>query len=251
MKQVALVAVAFLLGIVVGGIPPRAELREISKRQDALQAELRRSTLGADLASLFGAGHAPGAATGATGSAPPADGGVPAPRRPDQIVAEQPEAQRAADELREAQWAAEDQVKKGFQEGPSDEELDLARAALELRRAQARAALEEDADPEREQLDAIDAAAGAMNRKLLSMADELVAMVNDGSPPDRREAMEFAADALDTMLEAEDRMSSALSAEQRAGIDPESLDPFAWVDPALVDAFAKLDAAAGRTAGEP
>jgi hypothetical protein len=75
---------------------------------------------------------------------------------------------------------------------------------------------------------------------LLDLADEMAVMLESGEDPTRRDAMEFAADALDSMLLAEDAMRSALDADQIDQLDEAALDPFSYVSPELVDLLSGL-----------
>lgn len=118
--------------------------------------------------------------------------------------------------------------------------VDAVRTALDVRRTQARAALIEDADPSEEQLAAIDEAMSTMSGELGALTEELTAQLNEGGEPSRRDSMVFAAEALDVLINAEDRMAGILTEEQRAAADPESLDPLSWLDPALAEQLANL-----------
>ena len=51
---------------------------------------------------------------------------------------------------------------------------------------------------------------------------------------------DWGADALDTLVEAEDRISDALNSDQLEELDDGSLDPFSYVDPAIIDVLAAL-----------
>ena len=93
-------------------------------------------------------------------------------RSPDEIIEATPKAAELAEQLDEEQERFEEELANELDNIP-DEELEAARGALELRRAQARAALIEDADPNQEQLEDIDQAIQDMNDSLLQIADEL------------------------------------------------------------------------------
>ena len=121
-----------------------------------------------------------------------------------------------------------------------DELMRALQAAVELRRNQARAALVEDADPSDAQLDDIDEAVADMNESLQGLAQDLVDMLEEGSTPGRRDAMVFAAEALDTMIDAEDRIWDSLDVEQRDAVDEASIDPFSYVDQSLLSVLAEL-----------
>jgi hypothetical protein len=116
-----------------------------------------------------------------------------------------------------------------------EQEVSAAKTALEARRTQARAALIEDAGLDDAQLAAIDEATAVMNAELMALTDDLVADIQQNGQPSRRDTMVYAAEALDVMINAEDRMNAALDDTQRADAAPESLDPLSYVDPAIVD----------------
>lgn len=240
MKYIAVAALALVLGIVVGGLGPRADLRKLEQKYASMDEGPCKSTFGKDLAALMGGGVGP-------------DDPAPRPRRnepatpatnalgdrdPDVIAAENPEAAELVEEMNSGDESAEELAEEI--EGIDEEQLELARTALELRRAQARAALVEAAEPDEVQLETIDNAVMDMNESLNGLADELTAMFQEGEVPTRRDAMEFAADALDTMLVAEDAMRAALDSDQLEGLEDGALDPFSYVDPGLIDVLESL-----------
>jgi hypothetical protein len=53
--------------------------------------------------------------------------------------------------------------------------------------------------------------------------------------------MEFAADALDALLSAEDNMRSAFDAEQLGDVEDSAIDPFSYIDPAIIDILEGLE----------
>ena len=128
-------------------------------------------------------------------------------------------------------------------EAPAPEDLEIARTALDLRRAQSRAAVVEDTDATNDQLEDLDEAYGEMNDTLIGLSEELVDMLAAGSEPSRRDAMEFAAEALDAMLLAEERVEGVFDAEQLGALEEDALNPFNYVDPAIVDTLEGLGAA--------
>jgi len=231
MKYVAVAAVALILGIVLGGLGPRAELREAQQASKELAAAPcpEGPSVGADLAQFFG---------GARTMSPPPESPQ---QRVDRLQAANPEAAELAEEIEAAEAEAEAEVADAIRAAvQNEEELEIARAALELRAAQARAALVEQADPDRDQQQAIDEAYGEMNDSLMDLAGELGDLVAEGREPTRREAMTFAADALDAMLAAEQQVEGALQADQLADLDDGAINPFSHVDPALMDVLIEL-----------
>jgi len=236
MKQIALAAAALVVGLMLGGLQPRAEVRDLREELTEAQRAPANARLGNDLADFFGRAAKPG-------------GGRPclpteeALARPDQIAAAHPEAVEYADEIQDEIDLTRDELEQELQdlEAPSDTELELARTALELRRAQSRAALVQDTDASDVQLEDIDEAYGAMNEVLVDLSTELVDLIAEGRTPSRRDAMEFTADALDAMLLAERSVEDLLDDEQRAELQEEALNPFNYIDPAIVDSLRALD----------
>lgn len=223
MKQVLLAVVAVVLGFVLGGLGPRAQLRTLEASIEDLAAERCEQRVGRDLAAMFGAARTSG---------PPSQ----APYVP-------PHARELTVEPREDTAAAEP-AEVLPPEDPAEameEELEAARTALDLRRAQARAALMEDADPSDEQLDRIDDAVEQMNVELEDLAADIIDVVNSGEEPSRREMMVFAADALDVMITAEESIAGSLGDDQLGSVEDGSIDPFSYIEPDLVDMFYEID----------
>ena len=243
MREIAVGALALLLGLVLGGVGPRAELNRMMQTVDSVDVERCKNTLGEDLASLFGA--AKGGGVPLVGLSPPA----PAPalaRGPsaERLQHDTAEAEAMLEQIRAEEEAVAEEVRDEVRAALQDsEELLLARSALELRRAQARQALIDEADPDGGQLDEIDDAYESMNGTLEGLAGELAEIVLAGEEPDRRRAMEFAADALDAMLVAEDRVLRSLDEDQRAELGQDAANPFNHVAPGLIDALLELDEA--------
>lgn len=236
MKEIAVAAVALLLGLVLGGLPVRGDLREAEAKVADLEARPCQEGVGKDLARFFG-----GARTAPIAEPLRPPNPTPGPR---ELAEANPEAAALAAEIDEAELQIQAETAEGLRDALEErsEELELARAALELRKAQARAALIEEADPDGAQLETIDAAYDAMNGELQRIAASLGKQVLDGGEPDRREAMAFAADALDAMLLAEDEVLGALDPEQRQDLSDGAINPFSHVDPGLVDILLELGA---------
>ena len=74
-----------------------------------------------------------------------------------------------------------------------------------------------------------------------AIAEAFAERVRAEAQPSRREAMEFAADTLDVLLTAEDRIVDSLDDDQLGALDEGTHDPFSWVDPGLLDVFTGLE----------
>lgn len=231
--QILVAVFALVLGLVIGGIGPRAQVRSL-EQQLAEANECPTSTMGSEIANVFR-------------GRPWEDEQRPR-RRVRKIETPDPKPVAESAEAGEEPKDDEGGIRFEFGDGektmtPDELEanLDLAREALEIRYAQAREALLQDADPTPEQVQAIDDAMGRMNDDLLTLAHELTDTVNSGEEPTRRDTMAFAAETLDVLLQAEDDLRGALSEDQIGALQDESLDPMSYVDPALIDVFSELD----------
>ena len=240
MREIAVGAVALLFGLILGGVGPRAELTRMMHTVESVDAERCKNTFGEDLASFFGA--AKGGGLPLVGL-PEAERPTPGPTQ-EQLLRDSPEAEEMLEQIQAEEEAVADEVTDEMRAALQDsDELQLARAALDLRRAQSRQALIDEAEPDGVQLEEIDDAYGSMNETLEGLAGELAEIVLAGQEPDRRRAMEFAADALDAMLVAEDRVLRSLDDEQRGELDQDAANPFNHVSPGLIDALLELDEA--------
>ncbi len=220
---------ALAVGLVLGGLGPRAELRSLKAQLDGKPAKCERSGIGRQIASAF---------RGRPWEANLED---------DEL---EPEDEEPEEEPTEAADPPEAGVQFNFGNGedgePPDREdieegMDMMRDAMQLRKTQARAALDEAAAPTDQQWDDIDGAIADMNEDLMSLAEEFVDTIGAGEEPSRREAMLFASETLDVMLEADDRLYESLTPDQIETIDQEVIDPFAHIDPELIDVFMELD----------
>lgn len=229
MRTIIIAAVALLAGLVIGSLGPREELREAQARIDQLEKEVASKGKRARLAQGF----------------------LNLPRRQDTRWEDEPEPTRAprpvaqdsgatpaaeatpgpaGAEAGEGTWHPEDKA----------ERLEQARTALELRRAQARAALLERADLDDRQLEDFDAAVARMNDGLEDIAADVAVYVQENREPNRREAMHLASDVLDVLLEADDTFGSILSEEQYRAAGEDAVDPLSHIDPALIDILQEL-----------
>jgi hypothetical protein len=236
LKDVLIGAAGVVIGLVVSGLGPRAEVRALTVQLDACEAKpCSPEDLGSDLARMFS--RQPFLAP-ETASAPSQDldptSSEDRSKRPGPLRA-------ALQRRRDARTGmGSDGETTGDDASFGPESREAMQDVMELRRIQTRAALIEDADPDDQQLAAIDEAVGDMNDELYGIAEELAERVQAEAQPSRREAMEFAADTLDVLLTAEDRIVDSLDDDQLGALDEGAHDPFSWVDPGLLDVFAEL-----------
>lgn len=229
MKHVAVAAVVFVIGLILGGLGPRSQVRGLESRIAELEEQDCSGGIGQGLATMFA-------------DRPIVDAiGDGEPRR-FEPPAEVEDAEVDEDRIQ----VGDDNAKIEFDFGDAEdmdpeEAVSFARDAMELRRTQARAALMEDAAPDEDQMMDFDDAMAEMNESLLTLAEEMVSRVESGEEVERRDAMLFAADALDVMINAEDDIQAVFDEDQVAAVEDEAVDPFSYVDPALVDMLMLLD----------
>ena len=80
-----------------------------------------------------------------------------------------------------------------------------------------------------------------MNARLKQQVDAFAQSVEAGGDPDRREMMEFAAEALDAVIEADDATVANIPESVREGMDDEALDPMSFITGETLSAIATLE----------
>ena len=95
--------------------------------------------------------------------------------------------------------------------------------------------------PSDDQWDQIDDAVARMNDDLAALADGFASQIVEGEQPNRRDAMIFAADTLDVLIEADDAIWSTLSPEQQEIAQEEAIDPLSHIDSTVVEPFLALE----------
>lgn len=231
-KIVVSAGVALVVGLAVGGLGPRSEVRALRARLDAVQeVDCGPNRLPAELAGVLQGRPWDDTRTPR-----------PSPRSDAPDVPEAPEAAPVAP-IDRAEPALVMEGEDGEPVAPEDfsEGLDMAREAMQVRSRQAWRALEEQANPTPEQKVVIEQAVASMNDELVAVAQALVDSVASGQEPQRRDMMVFAADALETMISTEDAIFDTLTPEQREGLDAEVLDPSSYVDASVVDVLEAIE----------
>lgn len=217
MKHFVPVVVALVVGIVLGAWQPRGELLTMRAENDTLRARIAAAERGRGPMEGFRA------LLGAERSAVAA----PDARTPDAPAA--PDAEPADGTPTAASSPADAPDDDAHEQALSPRSLDEMQAALDARRAQAMAALTEQADLSDADAARVDAAMDEMNAQLKVEVDRMVAQMADGHEPDRRDMMELAANGLDIALAADDKLRAVIPAEVYATLDPEAVDPFSYV----------------------
>lgn len=232
MQRYVILACGLAVGFVVGMGVPREELLRL-RRQRAQDAQRLARCDGGEAGGAFGAlldvarpsrAQTPSSAAidaGVVAATAGADGGLVA----------SPTASEPApvDDSDRAPEAPPDRYDGGVPRGVDDEAEDGARV-LDLRAAQARAALREQAGLDDAAMAQLDTITQEMNAELQRrVAASFVRARANGGVVTRRELMEFAADGLDIVLRTDDRMREMLGPDAAASLDPGVLDPFLFV----------------------
>lgn len=220
---------AFAIGLVLGGLGPRAELRQTKDELFELRRKgMDRGRVRNELVDLVANGFARQPAP----TPPQIERTMPSQDEPPSWTEDEPVREDGVN----VEWDFGEDVE------PPEDPVEAAREVMELRRTQARAALMEDIDPSPTQEAEMDRILDDMNGRLQGLAEDIVAEFQAG--PDasqRRVFMEFAAEGLDIVMEAEDGLLGTMTPEQLEQVREETTDPTAFVDPALVDVLAELE----------
>jgi hypothetical protein len=214
--------VALVVGIVLGAWQPRGELLAIRSDMDALKAERAKPCRTSAASNIRALLHADGDALGHADAKPEPD---------------EPAEDAAEGDDTDVPGAPPDTDAPPAAPRMTPEDVT---AALDARRAQARAALVEQADLDDEQMAAVDAAMDEMNRELAVQVGTFVdAAVSEGDI-DRRSMMDLASGALDAVIDADDKMRTILPADVYAEIDDSAVDPFSYISADTLDALVKV-----------
>ena len=231
-SHLILAAIALVIGLALGGLGPRSDARALRTRVAELEATCEPSNGARRTIAEFFDPRRWDAERPPTAPAP-----RPSPSEPEAIDAPVASAPSPEPSTRGAN------VPPSLGgDGPDPGRVAEMYEALDLRRAQARRALIEQANPTEGQLIEIDTIVEDMNADISNIALDFVDSVEaSGGEPSRRQAMEFAREALDVMLVSEDALWSTLDAGQADSVDPEAIDPFSYIDGSVVESLMELD----------
>jgi hypothetical protein len=226
--------VTFAIGLTLGGLGPRSQLRAAEHRLDEMADQVCENTgVGSELVDMIAS-----RSMGSGPNASPERTVLQEGRVSDSENATEIDVTTDAGPVRievESDWT-----------NSSDEELDenrleALRETMDARRAIARQSLRETAWVSDEQMTDIDSAYDAMNEDLYSLATELVNLTADGVEPSRRDVMILAADTLDVMIDAEQAVYDLLDSEQLEHVEPDAVDPFSYIDGSVLEALQEID----------
>ena len=227
---------ALVVGIIVGAWQPRGELLSMREELDSLKASQAKCGRGGAAAGIRELLHAEARERRTE------NGSGPQPIANDRMKAAPDENSDGNIEIH----LRDDPPAKPAGPENATEAAEMAGAALDARRAQARAALVEQGDLSDEQMAAVDAAMAEMNTQLKAEVDQFVdsalsAAETTGGEIDRREMMDLAAGSLDVVIAADDAVRKALPPDVYDAIDDQAVDPFSYISGDTLASLAKLD----------
>jgi hypothetical protein len=126
-----------------------------------------------------------------------------------------------------------------------EQTIEAMRTALDARRAQAMAALTEQADLGDEEQAAVGKIMDDMNAKLKAEVDRFADDAVKNGDVDRRDMMDFAAESLDIVIATDDAMRKTLSPEAYADADETAVDPLSYLSGDTLDSLSKLEGMPG------
>lgn len=231
MKQIIMVAVALFVGVILGGIGPRSDLRLLQTQITELESrECKPEVKAGDIGALFSQRMSR------------------AKDKSDRDRKEHKEeklgtaAPTAAPDSAEAKAETPVPRPAGMRDALAADAAQLAqaKATLDLRRTQSRQAFIESAKLEEAQVKDFDEAMVKMNDGLREVAEQLADVLEAGEEPSRHEMMVFAAEALDVFIETDSQLNDLLTDDQYNSVKEDALDPVNYIDPALLDIFMGL-----------
>ncbi len=233
MRSFGPIVASLVVGLALGAWQPRGELLRLR----AENAELRsREAIGARSEAAAGIreilrARAPGAPSARDDEAPADDDDAAEPLD----AADGPDADGAS-------------ASEPSRDGRRPEGLNDAQAladAMDARRAQAEAALAEQADLDEEEAAAVRAVMDEMNAQLSKEVEAFVRDALANGEVERRDMLAFAADSLDVVLAADDAMREALPEGALDGVDDTLVDPLAYISGDTLAPLTRLEGTPG------
>ncbi len=226
---------ALVVGIVLGAWQPRGELLALRAERDDVRAAAGRPCQGGAARSIRDLLRTDeplqlgdDARSTPAGGAPVAQGSA----SPDPLPNGVPDGETPLIDTPPLDPAAAPQTPQQI--------ADAMHTALDARRAQAMAALQEQGRLDHEQVAAVNAAMDQMNREIKAEVEGFVTEALAGGDVDRRDIMDFAAESLDIVIAADDRLRGVLPEEVYAEVDDGAVDPFSYVSGDTLDALERL-----------
>jgi hypothetical protein len=228
MKTVLVGALTLLLGLFLGGLGPRAELRRT--RKELVAAKEAAANGGAGLLPALGLGGLAAARDRAQARA-----SVPRFNPPEKERAAEPPPERAPQAPAPTENEGEPRRRPRMFDGDG---FAAAKAAADLRAAQFRAAFVSEARLSPEKVNALDGTIAAMNDEFAKAASEIAdSIASKGKTVRPRDMADVGVRLLDIYRRADDAFKAGLDDAGRAALEKTQFDPLTQID---MEAFRKL-----------
>ncbi len=222
MKQLGWIFLGLVVGLLIGGVQPRAELAVEQEQSARLQDDLVKAQSKAARCSGGGSALLPGI-------------GALLPDRPPQ--APEPAATADDDDDGLPPAAGDAAVMVVGEEGEddpvfedADAAFDAAVEAQQIRAEQSRAALAEQADLDEGELEEVDQIVGEMNDRLSEYADELLVLAESGEEPSPREVLGLTHDVTGILYESQSALEETVGGDRMLDVGPEASAVWNYLD---------------------
>lgn len=226
MKQFGWILLGLVIGFLIGGVQPRAELAVERDQNARLQDDLvKAQSKAARCSGGRGGALLPGIGALLPDAPPPAERAAP-----DRDERGERDARDAdPDEGPSVQIVGEDGGEEpGF--ASPDEAFDAAVEAQQIRAEQSRAALAEQADLDDGELEEVDQIVGEMNDRLAEYADELLVLAESGEDPSPRELLGLTHDVTGILYESQSALEDTVGSDRMPDVDPEASAVWNYLD---------------------
>lgn len=223
MKQLGWILLGLVIGFLLGGVQPRAELAVERDQSARLQDDLvKAQSKAARCSGGRGGALLPGIGSLLPEAPPPAERREPSRPAPDEDdgpdVSDGPSVQVVGDDGEAPEFASE------------DEAFDAAVEAQQLRAEQSRAALAEQADLDDGELEQVDQIVGEMNDRLAEYADELLVLAESGEDPSPRELLGLTHDVTGILYESQAALEDTVGSDRMPDVDPDAAAVWNYLD---------------------
>ena len=245
-KQLGWILLGLVIGFLIGGVQPRAELAVERDQSARLQDDLvKAQSKAARCSGRAGSSLLPGIGSLLPERAP----------EPPVSAGDGPAREAAAPTGRGDDDAELRIIEDPVEEPPAFEDqqaaFDAAVEAQQIRAEQSRAALAEQADLDDADLQQVDRIVGDMNDRLSEYADELLVLAETGEDASPRELLGLTHDVTGILYESQSALEDAVGADRLPGVDPEASAVWNYLDLGIMRDAARRAQGGGLSAPAP
>jgi hypothetical protein len=223
-KQLGWILLGLVVGFLIGGVQPRAELAVERDQSARLQDDLVKAQSKAARCSGGGAALLPGIGALLPDRPPPAPDRSPSVDDDDD-GGHEPDGADGADVI-----VVGDEGGDGPAFEDQDAAFDAAVEAQQIRAEQSRAALAEQADLDDGELEEVDQIVGEMNDRLSEYADELLVLAESGEDPSPRELLGLTHDVTGILYDSQSALEDTVGSDRMPDVDPEASAVWNYLD---------------------